>query len=68
MDNKRELTGEWYLKQQLFNYTIMVEVEIEKWDDPSYGNGGAGYVPKITRYERATHADLIALPIEIDFI
>jgi len=68
MKNKRELTGEWYLKQQLFNYTIMVEVEIEKWNDPSYGNGGGSYAPKITRYERATHVDLIALPIEIDFI
>ena len=27
---------------------------IERWDDPSYGNGGGGYAPKRIEYQKAT--------------
>ena len=60
----RVLTGKWYLaKRKLGGYNVMVQVEIERWDDPSYGNGGGVYEPKKIEYQKATPTDLIELGI-----
>ena len=60
----RELTGKWYLSKRTFGgFDVMVQVEIERWDDPSYGNGGGGYALKRTEYQKATKSDLVELGI-----
>ena len=62
--DRRELTGKWYLSKRTFGgFNVMVQVEIERWDDPSYGNGGGGYAPERTEYQKATKSDLIELGI-----
>lgn len=62
--DKRELTGNWYLKKRTFGgFDVMVEVKIQFWDDPSYGNGGGCYTPERVIYEKAETADLIKLSI-----
>lgn len=60
--DRRELTGKWYLdKRKWGGYNVMVQVEIERWDDPSYGNGGGGYAPKRIEYQKAEQTDLLEL-------
>lgn len=62
--DKRELTGKWYLSRKTFGgFDVMVQVEIERWVDPTYGNGGGGYAPKRTEYQKATISDLMELGI-----
>ena len=62
--DRRELTGKWYLNKRTFGgFDVMVQVEIERWYDPSYGNGGGGYAPEIMEYQKATKSDLIELGI-----
>jgi len=62
--NKRELTGNWYLSRRTFGgFDVMVEVVTRRWDDSSYGNGGGGYAPAITKYQVAKERDLIDLGI-----
>ena len=62
----RNLTGNWYLKKNIFGrYSVMVEVEVEKWDDTSYGNGGGSYAPLQIYYEKAKPEDLIELEIKV---
>ena len=64
MEDKRELTGKWYLSKRTFGgFDVMVQVEIERWDDPSYGNGGGGYAPKRIEYQKARQTDLLELGI-----
>jgi hypothetical protein len=60
--DRRYLTGKWYLdKRRWGGYNVMVQVEIERWDDPTYGNGGGDYAPKRTEYQKATKSDLLDL-------
>lgn len=62
--DRRELTGKWYLNKRTFGgFNVMVQVEIERWHDPSYGNGGGGYAPKRIEYQKATESDLMELGI-----
>lgn len=62
--NKKELTGEWYLsKRTLGGFNVMVQVKIERWKDPSYGNGSGRYAPEKTEYQKATESDLTELGI-----
>jgi len=61
---QRQLTGKWYLKKTFWGkYKLMVEVKSNKWDDPSYGNGGGCYSPERIFYEDARESDLIELGI-----
>lgn len=62
--NKRKLTGNWYLsKRKWGGYNVMVQVEIERWDESGYGNGGGGYAPKKIEYQKAKQTDLLELGI-----
>ena len=62
--DRTELTGKWYLSKRTFGgFDVMVQVEIERWDDPSYGNGGGSYELKRIEYQKATKSDLIELGI-----
>ena len=60
----RKLTGIWYLSKSSFGgFDVMVQVEIERWCDPSFGNGGGGFTPKKMEYQKATNNDLLELGI-----
>jgi hypothetical protein len=76
MQDIRELTREYYLKpilkSSLFSrkvknkgYDVYVEVLLQYWDDPSYGNGGGSYSPEVKKFLKATTKDLINLGIEV---
>lgn len=61
---KRELTGKWYLdKRRWGGYNVMVQVKVREWVDETYGNGGGGYRPERTEYQKAKVEDLIELGI-----
>ena len=62
--NRRALTGKWYLEKRIFGgLKVMVQVEVEDWCDPSYGNGGGCYAPKRIEFQKAKPSDLVELNI-----
>lgn len=76
MEDIRVLTGEYYLKPRLESslfsrkvgvkgYDVYVEVLLQYWDDPTFGNGGGGYSPETLEFQLATTKDLIKLGIEV---
>ncbi len=76
MQDIRVLTGEYYLKPilksglfsrkvEVKGYDVFVEVALQYWDDPTYGNGGGSYSPEIVKFQKATTKDLINLGIEV---
>lgn len=62
--DKRELTGLWFLKKRAFGgFDVLVQVRLQIWDDSSFGNGGDGYSPEKTEYQKARQEDLLELRI-----
>jgi hypothetical protein len=60
----RELTGKWFLSKRIFGgFDVMVQVKIERWSDESFGNGGGGYAPERTEYQKAKKSDLVELGV-----
>lgn len=58
---KRNLTGNWYLKKTLFgNYKVMVEVKKTYIDENDFS-----FSPSYTMYEKATNVDIILLGINV---